>query len=115
MEIEEIDLTPQGLQTPEGVERVNAHVKLFEEATAALANAAADFLNEHRIILLEVARGTAITETERASLRTSLVALQAVLDVRRNVQEGLLRAVAGRPPIPDGTTHEVAVDTTVVE
>jgi hypothetical protein len=91
---ETFDLTPQGMQTPEGKQRVNAKLRLHEAATVALANAATQFFEEHRLALVQAA-------FENKSLRESLVELNVAIGVRASTQEEFLRAVAGHPAAPN--------------
>jgi hypothetical protein len=93
---ETIDITPRGLLTPEGVQRVDAAQRANENATAIVANAATDFLREHRVTLLEIARGSSITEADRMALRDDLHQLDAAIGMRTRTQEAFLYAVAGQ-------------------
>jgi len=96
--IESIDLTPRGMETPEGVQRVSKAVSDFENATAAVANAATQFFDDHKMTLIEVARGITICEDDRLALRDGLRELEPLIDARRRKQEDFLRAVAGAAP-----------------
>jgi hypothetical protein len=95
-----INLTPQGMLSQEGIERVNAEMKLLEQASNTVANAATEFFREQRITLLEVARGSSIAEDDRAALREALHQLDAIIGARTRRQEAFLRTVAGQPPAP---------------
>jgi hypothetical protein len=92
-----IDLTPRGLTTPEGAQRVNAATEAFEHATANVANAATSFFDEHRATLLEASRGVLLAEEDRLALRDALHQMDAVIGARKRKTEEFLRAVAGVP------------------
>jgi hypothetical protein len=94
---ETIDLTPQGMQSGEGVKRVNDCLKSFDQATIEVGNAASQFFSEQQATLLEVSRGEAISLRDRTVLRESLRQLTDLIEVRRQKHEALLRAVAGAP------------------
>lgn len=98
--IERIDITPHGMQTEEGIARVNHACEAFEGATALVANAAASFFDSQRCILLEITRGATISSEERAQLRCELRELEEAISLRNQKQEEFLRAVAGHPPVP---------------
>jgi hypothetical protein len=93
---ETIDITPRGLQTPDGIRRVNAAREAVENANAVLANAATTFFHDHRVTLLEIARGSSIAEDDRMALRDDLHMLDAAIGMRTRTQEALLYAVAGQ-------------------
>jgi hypothetical protein len=97
---ETIDLTPRGLETPEGVKRVNTQLDAMNNATSMVANAATEFFENHRVTLLEAARGATISADDCAALRDSLQRLEALIEARRREQDRLLRAVAGQPELP---------------
>lgn len=102
----EIDITPVGLQTQDGIRRVNAAQREFENATVIVADTASEFLSENRITLLEIARGSSIADCDRTALREALHQLDAVVSARAHKQEILLRAVAGAPLAPDERPEE---------
>ena len=104
-----VDITPVGLQNQDGIRRVNAATEAFENATALVANTTSEFLDENRITLLEVARGSSISDSDRKALRESLHQLDAAVGARRRKQEILLRAVAGAPPAPDERPEDTII------
>ena len=68
-----IDITPVGCSTPEGNARVAKAIKDFDDATAALANAAIEFLD----------------------VSEDIHQLRALIGARNRKQEAFLAAVAG--------------------
>ena len=83
-----IDITPRGLTTPEGVERVRKATEEFESSVAEVANAATNFFNQYEADLLhcmEMYEGVKDDVTE----------IRALIDARSEKQEAFLRAVAG--------------------
>lgn len=90
--VETIDLTPAGMQTPEGIQRVNATQNEYDEATRSLAAAAASFIAEHQIALIEM-----ISEEKNDDLRENWKQLRTLLTAYRDKQDAFLRAVAGAP------------------
>lgn len=96
---EAIDLTPRGLLTPEGAERVNTAVQELENANAAVANKAAELLAEYHHLLLDAANGVLIAQNDRTGFREALNELNALDRARKQKQEEFLRAVAGVQPV----------------
>lgn len=85
-----IDLTPEGCKTPEGAARVRKATQEFEDANAAVANKATEFLDTHEDDILhcmEMYEGIADDVRE----------LRALIVARRKKQDAFLRAVAGNP------------------
>ena len=83
-----IDLTPRGLQTPEGTARVNKAASEFEDATAQVANLATQFLELIQPELAHLEPDARETYTE----------LRAAMTTRAARQEEFLRSIAGAPP-----------------
>ena len=84
-----IDITPVDCQTPEGNAKVNKAIKDFDDAGAALANAAIEFLDTHESDILhamEMYPGVA----------EDVHQLRALIGTRNRKQEAFLSAVAGR-------------------
>jgi hypothetical protein len=93
---ETIDLTPRGMQTPEGAERVRIAIQKFENATALLANAATEFLDEYGGILDDAAEEDVVG---RGDFAEDLKGLRKLIERRQREQEQFLRAVAGAPEV----------------
>lgn len=90
-----VDLTPRGMTTPEGCERVNAEQQRLESATANFANACAEFLDNWRDELLAFKQY--MDRTDREAFGEELHQLDALTGARKRATEGFLRAVAGKP------------------
>jgi hypothetical protein len=87
--VKSIDITPAGLQTQEGIARVNEATREFEDSAAALANAAMEFfdtLEDDILHCMEMYEGVADDVHE---MRTLIVA-------RRRKQDAFLRALTGQ-------------------
>jgi hypothetical protein len=76
-----IDITPVGMQTPEGVARVNAAIKEQDNAILDCANLLGELVMH-------------ITDNEET--HDVLVDVKAALSRRKAASEAFLRAVAGR-------------------
>lgn len=89
---ESINLTPVGLQTPEGEQRVARALKAFEESHPTVANLATVFLHRYggEIKQYFIRRDDTDAAEEFGELYT------AILE-RDRTQEEFLRAVAGAP------------------
>jgi hypothetical protein len=74
-------------------------MKDFEDSTAEVANAAQQFLDDHRMTLIEAATGASVSTDDRAALREDLHQLDALIGARQRKQEAFLRAVAGAPEL----------------
>jgi hypothetical protein len=83
-----IDITPVGCSTPEGNARVAKAIKDFDDATAALANAAIEFLDTHEEDILH-----AMEMYEDVS--EDIHQLRALIGARNRKQGAFLAAVAG--------------------
>jgi hypothetical protein len=88
-EVRTVDITPRGLTTPEGVERVGKATQEFESSVAELANAAVHFFNQYEAELLhcmEMYEG----------VKDDIAEIRVLIDARLEKQEAFLRAVAGQ-------------------
>jgi hypothetical protein len=85
-----IDLTPEVLKTPEGVQRVNAALGTFHNTTAEVANLATSFLEEWGVNITNIMR------VENPALYADYNELQEAVKDRAKAQEALLRSIAGR-------------------
>jgi hypothetical protein len=94
-EVTTVDITPMGLITPEGQERVRVAMQKFENATALVANATELFLSEYGGILDDAASEDAVG---RGDLEDDLRSLRTLIERRRREQDQFLRAVAGHRP-----------------
>lgn len=101
-----IDITPEVLKTPQGRARVNQAVKEFEDATANVANAAADFIDDYGadigFMLAGFIRNHGGDGGEYAGAPEELQALRDAIAIRRAKQEAFLRAMANQPPTLPG-------------
>jgi hypothetical protein len=96
-----IDLTPQGLLTPDGVKRVNNAEEELYSATVAFANEASEFFKLHRDTLLGMAGNN-------AALREDIHQMDALISARHRKTDAFLRAVAGQPATEQaGIVHEL--------
>jgi len=95
---DDLDMTPVGLQTQDGIRRVNRAIKAQQDATSRVA----DLLTEMREILdwsytqIRLELISAGLDSDEASSRAD--AIVAATAARRATQEELLRAIAGAPP-----------------
>jgi len=92
-----IDITPRGMMTPEGNQRVNEALDARNNVTAELANAATQFVDNYRTVILDGLNNPLINSDGRAALRDDLHQLDALIGARRRKEEAFLRAVAGVP------------------
>jgi hypothetical protein len=86
-----IDITPVGLSTIEGAERVTKAHKAFEESHPEVANLATQFLYANYAELRE-----ALANNEDAA--NALVELRQAMERRDVVMDEFCRAIAGAPP-----------------
>lgn len=87
-----IDFTPPGLKTPDGSARVNAALKEWDDATAAVANAIQHWMDAHGSDVTHVLRqhgdfGAALDDIHQ---------LTALIGARSRKQDAFLKAVAGQ-------------------
>jgi hypothetical protein len=87
---ETIDITPVGLSTPEGIQRVKRATEGVNDAARAFASAAAQFVDEHSLPLMEMI-------SSNAGLRDDWHQFKALLGAYERKQEEFCRAVAGAP------------------
>jgi len=83
-----VDLTPVGLQTPEGSAKVASAIGEFEDSAAALANAAITFFDTHEEDILHCMEMYDGIADDVAEIRKLIVR-------RRKAQEAFLRSMAG--------------------
>jgi len=98
--IETIDMTPAGLKTPEGVERVNKAVAAQEQAIVRVANTASQFIRDYGWILENAAenyRALGMEHEDARELLVSLKELRADMDARAVAGDQFVRALCGRP------------------
>ena len=88
-EVLTIDITPVGCTTPEGNAKVAKAIKDFDDASAALANAAIEFFDTHESDFLH-AMGM------YPGVAEDVHQLRALIGARNRKQEAFLSAVAGR-------------------
>lgn len=89
-----INLTPVGLQTPEGCARATKAQDAFNGSAHEVANAAA---------MLVTMCGEAIVDAMKNDFEAEQFAeywdeLQQAIETRRRAQEEFLRSIAGAPP-----------------
>jgi hypothetical protein len=96
-----INLTPQGLKTPEGIKCVNDALDEWNGSAHAVANAVDEFLQDYSTFLTQdVLRHAGVTE--------AIHQLTALVGARNRKQEVFLRAIAGeRPSKPFLKTYPV--------
>ena len=83
---ETIDITPDSLKTPEGRERVSKAMESFTDSTAEVANYAQQFIDTWG--------DTIDSTTPEAS--EDLSDLRTAASQRKDAQDAMLRAIAGR-------------------
>lgn len=88
-----IDLTPRGMATPEGCQRVTESQERLEDTTAQFANACAEFFDNWRDELLAFKQYMAATD--RQAFGEELHQIEALHGSRQRATESFLRAVAG--------------------
>jgi hypothetical protein len=91
---EVIDITPVGMQIPEGVTRVNKALSAYEDFTRGFASVAARFLEEYEVQLIEM---VASEDKGDPAIREDWTDLQAIRRDYRKSHDTFLRAVAGAP------------------
>jgi hypothetical protein len=84
-----IDITPVGLTTPEGQERVRIAMQKLENATALVANAASDLIARSGSRIAEALKGD-------PDAMEDLESLTELLARRNREQDHFLRALSGR-------------------
>ncbi len=84
----EIDLTPRGCQTQDGVVRVNAATKALDEATSRCANVLADIYTEMG--------GSVAGDTVRDVWRNHIVEIKGAVIARREATAEFLNALTGK-------------------
>lgn len=97
-----IDITPQGMKTPEGIARVNAATRAFEDSAAELANRTMYFLNEHSVLLQSLTRARGFMDEQFSQFDEDLAELKRLAAHREKMQEAFLRSLAGEPRPTDG-------------
>ena len=95
MSSDSINLTPVGLQSPEGVERVNAAMKAFTGAQADAANKAVTFANIFAPLVATLQPGWPLTREDASELFSSFDALRTSLDAMIAKEDDYWRAVDG--------------------
>lgn len=93
---ETIDLTPRGMTTTEGCQRVNKAQNSLQAATATFANACAEFLENWRDDLIAL-KGY-MDRTDREAFGEELHQIEALRGGWQRASEEFLRSVAGVPP-----------------
>jgi hypothetical protein len=92
-----IDLTPRGMETPEGRERVKKAQEEYDNATREFAITAARFLDDYRVALIEMVA----KEAQRSeSIRDDWREFNDRMGTYWMRQDDYSRAVAGAPPNP---------------
>jgi hypothetical protein len=87
-----IDITPVGLSTPEGSERVNAALKAWEESHVRVANEASQFITKYSDYI-----EAAMVRAEDPDSVAEYKELWTVMCERERLQNEFLRAMAGLP------------------
>jgi hypothetical protein len=83
-----MDITPVGMRTNEGIDRVNKAQDAWESQQAEVANYTNFFLKNHADLIM----------VECPSLREEIEELREKCRVMLDLQEEFLQAVGGRPP-----------------
>jgi len=90
-----VDITPVGMTSPEGANRVAKALREFDSASASVANMATAFIKEWDWYF-KPGKGAIDRET-RGQFATALSDLKHEITIRERTQEAFLRAVAGAP------------------
>jgi hypothetical protein len=88
-EVLTVDITPVGCTTPEGNAKVAKAIKDFDDAGAALANAAIEFFDTHESDLLHAME-------MYPGIADDIHQIRALIGARNRKQDAFLSAVAGR-------------------
>jgi hypothetical protein len=89
-----VDITPVGMTSPEGANRVAKALREFDSASASVANMATAFIKEWDWYF-KPGKGAIDRET-RGQFATALSDLKHEITIRERTQEAFLRAVAGK-------------------
>lgn len=92
--VEYVDLTPVGLQTPEGVARVAAAHLVIESAATAVGREAAEMLPDLDYFLND----QMFSREDHEDVMNILGNLRQALEKHATATEEFLRAIAGAPP-----------------
>jgi tetratricopeptide (TPR) repeat protein len=87
-----INITPVGLSTPEGVERVTKAQEAFEQSHAEVANQASQFIHRY----MDEIKAVIVRSDDPDAVEDYKELLQTI-ERREQAQEEFLRAVAGAP------------------
>ena len=113
-----IDITPVGLQTPEGQKRVAEAQQEWDSATHLLANVLGEFISEHSEgILKAVDYLSSVDDSQINSdaVTEDLHQLKALIGARDRKQEKFLRAVSGKPKLYPANVNGERVMVTIPE
>jgi hypothetical protein len=94
---ETITLTPRGMETQEGVERVNRAMEAQSNAIANVANLATEFIRQHGWCIDQAIDRLPNDDGDAETIREDLKELLHAIRERSKAQEEFLRAVAGAP------------------
>ena len=95
---ETIDITPPGLQTPEGIARVNEAVKAQEQAIVHVANVATFFINNYAWVIEGAAKRCAnpLENGDAEEMLKDLDEVREAIKQRNAAGDEFLLALAGR-------------------